>query len=427
MAVHERHVAEQQAKRATKQALIANVGRLVATAEAKLAVDPVQSVQAALAAAGLEKSNRVEDALIDSLQALWVRGILGGGGGALNSAAFSHDGALVATGANGGDVRIFRTATNQRLHSLDAGSAVAKVAFSPDDKQLAVAVAGNKALLVDVATGRVTQTLPHGGAVLDLAYAVGGRYLVTGSADRATRIWDPSTGTLLHTIQGTGAQVTLAVSADGSLVAVRARGQAIARVFDAASGGPVATVQQPGEVTDLAFSPNGSYLVTTGTRNGFVWDTHTWKQLHVLSGDEASILDVAFAPDGRVVTGSTDSSGRVWDPATGESLFTLGGQHQQKVLAVAVSPDNEQIATGSADQTVRVWNAPLGSQPRVLGGRHRFRHRRGLQPRRIAPPHGERGRNCTAAGARACRRSGSSGRIRSRSVRSRTTRPASSC
>jgi WD40 repeat protein len=368
LAVRAKSDAQHQARRATAAALVAKVGELVATAAAKLGVDPVQSVRAALAAAKLKTSDRVEDSLRDSLGALQVRGILAGGGGAVGSAAFSPDGSLVATGADGGFVRIFRTSTHQLVRTLQTGSAVAKVAFSPDGKQLAVATAGKKALVIDVATGDIRQTLPHNGAVLDLAYAGGGKVIVTGSADRATRIWAASTGALLHTEQGTAAQATIAVSPDGSLIAVLSKGQAIAHVFDALSGNQVGTVEQPGEVTALAFSPNGSYLVTTGRRNGFVWDTHTWAQLHVLSGHEAAIDAVAFAPDGRVVTGSIDSSGRVWDPTTGTAVFTLSGQHQQKILAVAVSPDSGQIATASADETIRLWNAPLGSIPRVLGG-----------------------------------------------------------
>jgi WD40 repeat protein len=367
-AVRLQHFAEGQALIAKRKTLLAKVGQYVAIASAELTVDPVKSVKAALAAAGLETSPRVEDALLDSLQSLWVRGILEGGGGPLNTAVFSPDGSLVATGAGGGDVRIFRTQSHAVVNSLKAGSSVAKIAFSPDGKELAVATAAGKVLLVDVATGDVTWTLAHNGAVLDLVYAGRGRYLVTASMDGSTRIWDPSTGDLLHKLDGTAAQQTIDVSPGGSLVAVVSRGQNVAAVYDVASGTRVASPQQPGEVTDLAFSPNGKYLVTTGRRNGFVWDTSTWQLLHTLTGHEAAIDAVAFASDGRVVTGSIDSSGRVWDPATGTALFTLSGQHQQKVLAVAVSPNGQQIATTSADQTIRVWNAPLGSTPRIYGG-----------------------------------------------------------
>jgi WD40 repeat protein len=379
VAVRERRNAQRQAQRATTQATVAKVGELVATAEAKLGVDPVQSVNASLAAAKLRPSDRVEDALRDSLQALQERAVLAAGSGPVESAAFSPDGTLVATGSGGGDVRIFRTNTHERVRSLaagssaaktafSAGSSVAKLAFSPDGRQLAVATSAKKALLVDVATGSVEHVLPHDGAVLDLAYADEGKVLVTGSADRMTRIWDASTGALLHAQRATAAQSALAVSPDGALVAVLSKGQATVHVFSAANGDQVAAVDQPGEVTALAFSPNGSYLVTTGRRNGFVWDAHTWTQLHVLTGHEAAIDTIAFAPDGRVVTGSIDASGRVWDPATGASLFTLTAQQQQKLLAVAVSPDNQQIATASADETVRLWNAPLGSIPTLLAG-----------------------------------------------------------
>ena len=110
---------------------MAKVGELVATAEAKLGIDPVQSVRASLAAAKLQTSDRVEDSLRDSLQALQVRGILAGGGGAVSSTAFSPDDSLVATSTDKGFVRIFRAATHRRLLSLDLGSAVSRSRSAP--------------------------------------------------------------------------------------------------------------------------------------------------------------------------------------------------------------------------------------------------------------------------------------------------------
>src|SRR5262249_37574337 len=150
---------------------------------------------------------------------------------------------------------------------------------------------------------------------------------VTASADLGTQMWEVTTGALIRTLPATGAAAEIAVSPDGMQFAVMVTGQASASIYSAATGDQIASVQQPGGLTDLAYSPNGNYLVTTGRRNGFVWDTHTWAQLHILSGHTAAITDVVFANDGRVITSSIDSSARIWDPSTGASLFTLTGQH----------------------------------------------------------------------------------------------------
>jgi WD40 repeat protein len=367
VAVHERLIAEKQAKEAKRRARIARVGQLVATAAADIGPNPVESLRSAVAAAALEVSSRVEDALRASLLSTSVRAILDGGGGAVNGAVFSPDGAYFATGSQGGDVHVYRTQSHALVHAFEAGSAVEVVRFNPDGSELAIGTAGKKAFIYAVQSGRVLHTLVTGGAVLDAAFVGGGRTLVTAGADNATRLWDVSTGAPLGAIAATAAVAHLAVSPDGSQFAVMVNGQAAARVYSA-TGDPIQSVQQPGELTDLAYSPNGRYLVTTGRRNGFVWDTQTWVQLHVLSGHTAAITDVVFAPDGRVVTSSIDSSARIWDPATGDSLFIATGQQQQKLLAVAVSPDGSQLATASADNTVRLWNTPLGSTPSLLGG-----------------------------------------------------------
>jgi WD40 repeat protein len=366
-AVHERLIAQRQAKTAKQRARIAKVGELVATAEAKLDTDPVLSVKDAVSAAALEVSNRVEDALRDSLVSMRVRAVLNGGGGAVTGAVFSPDGSRLAIGAAGGQVRIYRTASHALLHTVSAGSAVNVVRFSPDGNLLAVGTAGKKALLYDVGSGALRHALETTGAVLDVAFANGGRTLVTGEADFAARMWDVASGAPIRTLAAAAAVTKLAVSPDGAQFAVMANGQPVAHIYSAASGDEVGSVQQPGELTDLAFSPNGSYLVTTGRRNGFVWDTRTWSQLHVLSGHGAPITSVVVADDGRVITGSVDSSVRVWDPATGAALFVLTDQ-EQKVLAVAVSKDGSQIAAASADNAVRLYNAPLGSTAEVLGG-----------------------------------------------------------
>ena len=354
---------------ARRQARIAKVGRLIATAEKDLAVDAVKSVENALAASRLELTPRVEDALRDSLGQLHVLAILDGGGGPVNAAVFSHDGSLVATAAESGAVRIFDARTHARRAAFDLGAPADVLQFSPDDTKLAVGTAGRRAVLYDLATGRI-QTLVHGGPVRDLAFAGAGRYLITASSDLSVRIWDVDSGDLLQRIVGTASQEQLAVAPDGTEFAVRGRGQSVGRIYAVPGGSLLGTVTQPGELTALAFSPDGRYLVTTGRRNGFVWNAANFSPASQLVGHEAAITDVTFTPDGHVVTSSIDTSARVWDPATGDTISTLAAQHLQKVLAVAASPDGREIATASADDTARLWRGPSfgGSTPTILGG-----------------------------------------------------------
>jgi WD40 repeat protein len=351
------------AKSAERRAL---AGEYVATSGARLTTDPVQSVRAAVHAAALETSNRVEDALRASLVARRVLGILQAGGGTVNAATFSPDGSLVATASDGGGVRLFRSGSHVLVRAFKVG-APESVVFSPDGRKLLAASGDGRALVWDTSSGMLLQTLPHGGPVLDAVFAGGGALVVTGSADKSLRIWDAGSGRLLRTVTGTRAVRTLAVSHDGSLVAAVAPGDPVARVYSLPSGDLVASLTQQAEVTDAAFSPSDALLVTTGRRNAYVWNTQTWGQEQLLVGHEAALTDVVFAADGRAVTTSIDSSARVWNPQTGD-VITLLGQHQQKVLAAAVSPDGTQVVTASADRTARIWSAPLGQTPTILAG-----------------------------------------------------------
>ena len=51
-----------------------------------------------------------------------------------------------------------------------------------------------------------------------------------------------------------------------------------------------------------------------------------------------------------------DNSVRIWDAASGDTLYIYHG-HFDPVLALAWSPDGQQIASASWDGSVSVWHA----------------------------------------------------------------------
>ena len=70
---------------------------------------------------------------------------------------------------------------------------------------------------------------------------------------------------------------------------------------------------------------------------------------------DEKVTAVAFSPDGtRLATGSHDNSARLWDAVSGQQLLEV--RHDKKVTAVAFSPDATRLATGSSDNSVRIWS-----------------------------------------------------------------------
>jgi WD40 repeat protein len=74
-----------------------------------------------------------------------------------------------------------------------------------------------------------------------------------------------------------------------------------------------------------------------------------------LSGHEDKVNAIAFSPDGTsVASGSVDRTIKIWQP-DGRLLRTSTG-HNDEILDLAFSPDNQMLASASGDGTVKLWN-----------------------------------------------------------------------
>jgi WD40 repeat protein len=125
-------------------------------------------------------------------------------------------------------------------------------------------------------------------------------------------------------------------------------------------------------IRGVAYSADGKRLATCGDDQTIrIWDTTTWKTLHILRGHVGSVQCVAFSADpgapGLLISGGSDTTLRLWDIESGELLQVLHG-HTAMIQGVALSADGRKIASMALDGTARLWDAMPPEEVSVLRG-----------------------------------------------------------
>jgi len=246
---------------------------------------------------------------------------------AVNSVAFSPDGAIIASGAGGGllwhndnTVRLWQVSDGTPLRTLEGhNKQVNSVAFSPD-----------------------------------------GVVLASGSSDKTVRLWQFSDGKLLNTLEWYEEEITsVTFLSDGAIISATSGEMTLrmCHVLDGALQRKLRNLYGDG----VAFSPDGATMAA-GIGDGIVrlWRVSDGKFLRTLKGHKNCVLSVAFSPDEVVLaSGSQDRTVRLWQFSDGTLLRTLEG-HNKRVTSVTFSPDGTILASGSGDHIVRMWRVSDG-------------------------------------------------------------------
>jgi WD40 repeat protein/DNA-binding SARP family transcriptional activator len=356
--------ANQNAKQAKVERLIATSRELAAAAMSSLEEDPERSILLALKAEATTHTPEAENALHRSILA--SRTVLVVHNGApVWDVTFSPDGKRFATTSQDKTAKIWDAKTGQLLLTLIGHTdQVAGIVYSPDGKRIATTSDDHTAKVWDATTGQLLLTLTgHTGAIRRSAFSPDGTRLVTVSLDETVKVWDALTGKELLTFTDPPVSFgDVAFNPDGHRIAISGSDGTV-RIWDAATGTESLVLSVASEfgaaLLGVAFSPDGKRvaLVSDGINPVKIWDAATGEVL--LSGNLGHAvppIDIAFSPDGKLaITGGEDQKAKVWDTTTGQVLYTLSG-HTQGIIGVAFSPDGAHVATASSDGTARLWD-----------------------------------------------------------------------
>lgn len=308
---------------------------------------------------------QAEKAAVPALPQPTLLYTLKGHTGAVQSVAFSPDGALLASGAGDNTVRLWRMhdgAAERTLkgHKRLAGmlflAGVYSVTFSPDGTLLASGAVDETIRLWRVADGTTVRIFKSSDAS-SMAFSPDGTLLAANSV-YGMDLLQLADGTLVrHYPTGDSVQ-SVAFSPDGTLLACGTNGSfAQIQLWRVAEGGKVRTWgEYERAVQNVAFSPDGALLASgSGDKTVRLWRVAEGQEFHTLRGHTGEVRSIAFSPDGTLLaSGSWDTTVRLWRVADGSAVCTLRG-HTRAVQSVAFSSDGTLLASGSEDSTLSVW------------------------------------------------------------------------
>jgi WD40 repeat protein len=293
------------------------------------------------------------------------------------AAAFSRDGAHVATGDEDGVARVWTLRKRGVVVMSGHEGAVRHVAFSPDGGLLVTASDDETARIWDAESGRSLGELRgHDGIVPTAAFAPDGMTVVTGGYDGTIRLWsvasDPVRAALIRRDERTLRGVDF--DASGARI-VTASEDRTGQIWNVARGRVVKVLPhghgRDDWVESAEFSRDGRFVLTAGDDGtAKLWDASTGSLVATLPpGGGPALRDAALSPDGRLVaTAGAEPIVRVWRWRERRMIRTLR-TGADRVDGVAFSPDGSLVAAAAADGAVHVWRVGDGAAAAVLRGR----------------------------------------------------------
>ena len=281
----------------------------------------------------------------------------------VNSVAFSHDGATLATGsifvAN-----VWDTITGRWLAAATHPAEVTAVAFSPVDDVLAFGSYDDTIRLWDVERRGDIASLKGGfDGVLSVAFSPEGATLAAGYQEGIVKLWDVARARAGLALEGhTSGVRSVAFSPDGATLASGSADETL-RLWDVETGTEIALLEgHDGWVNSVAFSRDGTLAAAWGPTVR-VWDAGTWEEAadpmrHGGWGDA-----VAFSPDGTRLAAGSGNTVLLRESGTWRTLATFEG-HTERINSLAFSPDGATLASGSRDGTALLWD--IAPRPRAL-------------------------------------------------------------
>jgi WD40 repeat protein len=222
-----------------------------------------------------------------------------------------------------------------------------QAAFSRDGALLATSDASGAITIRSTRDWKTVGRLHHPGGATALHFTNDGKRLFSAGYDGTIREWDVAQKKVVQILKGSSATLwTMDISPDGKRLASGGE-DAIIRIWNLGQAGrPVELRGHTRNIWEVRFSPDGKQLASCSFDYSVrLWDAELDRPLKTLAGHKQSCVGLDYSPDGQVLaSGGDDSAIRFWRASDGAPLGAIdNGRHVDKL---AFSPDGQWLASG---------------------------------------------------------------------------------
>ncbi|XP_048350885.1 periodic tryptophan protein 2 homolog [Sphaerodactylus townsendi] len=295
----------------------------------------------------------------------------------LTSAAYHKKTHLLVTGFASGIFHLHELPYFNLIHSLSiSDQKIAAISINSTGDWIAFGCAGLGQLLVWEwqSESYVLKQQGHFSNLVSLAYSPDGQYLATGGDDGKVKVWNTTSGFCFVTFTEHTSSISAVTFTSSGYVILSASLDGTVRAFDLHRyrNFRTFTSPRPTQFSSLAVDSSGE-IISAGSQDSFevfLWSMQSGRLLDVLAGHEGPISSLCFNPMKCVLaSASWDKTVRLWDMLdswkTKETLAL-----NSDVLAVAFSPDGNELAVASLDGQITFWDHDNAVQTGSIEGRH---------------------------------------------------------
>jgi WD40 repeat protein len=286
--------------------------------------------------------------------------LLTGHKGNVNSAAFSPDSKVIASGDENGNLIFRESETFSKIHSLEIKDNITSVNYSTSELNLFVYTTyEGEAVILKADTKEIIKNIKKDGNIYYAVFSPDGKMLAISYTKEASEK-DRSRGirlnfiTDIHDTKKFEKFRTLRISkpndSDGELFG--------SNLFETYRF----------NAFNCDFTPSSKYIASGTMGKGIAIYSFEYKKfVPEYKGHSKRVTFVNFSPDGNyLASASKDDNIRLWDIESANKIITLKG-HNKTVNSLSFSPDSKYLASGSNDETVKIWDVKTSKLIRTIG------------------------------------------------------------